>query len=74
MAAVFRVQQIVLLREQTRNARLHSGNRAALTWFTKRFGENLISPQHVIIEPDGDVAFRKEYYTGVVKPSHRLDR
>ncbi|MDJ0522776.1 MAG: hypothetical protein QNJ90_11975 [Planctomycetota bacterium] len=46
-----------------------SGHRAALTWFTKRFGDNLISPQHVILEPDGDVAYRKEYYTGVVKPA-----
>lgn len=44
-------------------------HRSALTWFTKRFGESQISPQHVILEPDGDVAFRKEYYTGVVKPA-----
>jgi len=29
---------------------------------------SLISPQHVVLEPDGDVAFRKEYYTGVVSP------
>ena len=40
----------------------------ALRWFLARFGEELISPQHVILEPDGDVAFRKEYYTGVVGP------
>lgn len=45
------------------------GHREALTWFLGRFGQNLISPQHVILEPDGDVAFRKEYYTGVVSPS-----
>ena len=44
-------------------------HKAALLWFTKRFGESLISPQHVILEPDGDVAFRKEYYTGVVGPA-----
>ena len=44
------------------------GHREALTWFLKRFGQNLISPQHVILEPDGDVAYRKEYYTGVVGP------
>ena len=44
------------------------GHRDALTWFLKRFGQDLISPQHVILEPDGDVAFRKEYYTGVVGP------
>jgi len=47
---------------------LCGGHRAALAWFTKRFGESQISPQHVILEPDGDVAFRKEYYTGVVSP------
>lgn len=45
------------------------GHRDALTWFLKRFGQDLISPQHVILEPDGDVAFRKEYYTGVVEPA-----
>lgn len=44
------------------------GHRDALTWFLKRFGQDLISPQHVILEPDGDVAYRKEYYTGVVGP------
>ncbi len=46
-----------------------TGHQAALLWFTKRFGESLISPQHVILEPDGDVAYRKEYYTGVVGPA-----
>ena len=46
-----------------------SGHKAALDWFLKRFGEDLITPQHVILEPDGDVAFRKEYYTGVVGPA-----
>jgi hypothetical protein len=40
----------------------------ALDFFLKRFGPNLITPQHVILEPDGDVAFRKEYFTGVVGP------
>ena len=29
----------------------------------------LISPQHVVLEPDGGVAFRKEYYTSVVSPA-----
>ncbi len=46
-----------------------AGHIAALGWFLKRFGQDLISPQHVIIEPDGVVAFRKEYYTRVVGPS-----
>ncbi len=45
------------------------GHQDALTWFLKQFGENLISPQHVILEPDGDVAWRKEYYTGVITPA-----
>ncbi len=44
-------------------------HQVVLQWFTSRFGDALISPQHVILEPDGDVAFRKEYYTGVVKPA-----
>jgi len=46
-----------------------AAHQAALTWFMQRFGEALISPQHVILEPDGDVAFRKEYFTGVVGPA-----
>lgn len=41
----------------------------ALRWFLGRFGQDLISPQHVILEPDGDVAYRKQYYTSVVGPS-----
>lgn len=45
-----------------------AGHKAALAWFLKRFGDELISPQHVILEPDGDVAYRKEYYTHVVSP------
>ncbi|MDA1195259.1 MAG: hypothetical protein O2894_08745 [Planctomycetota bacterium] len=44
-------------------------HREALAWFLTRFGSELISPQHVILEPDGDIAFRKEYYTGVVTPA-----
>ncbi|MDJ0976008.1 MAG: hypothetical protein QNJ98_16235 [Planctomycetota bacterium] len=40
----------------------------ALNYILKRFGQSQISPQHIILEPDGDVAFRKEYYTGVVSP------
>jgi hypothetical protein len=46
-----------------------AGHAAALGWFLKRFGQDLISPQHVILEPDGAVAYRKEYYERVVGPS-----
>lgn len=42
--------------------------KAALQYVLERFGSNQISPQHIILEPDGDVAFRKEYYTGEVGP------
>jgi hypothetical protein len=34
----------------------------------KRFGNDLISPQHLILEPDGDLAYRKEYFEHVVGP------
>lgn len=44
-------------------------HRKALDWFLEQYGQDLISPQHVILEPDGDVAYRKQYYTGVVGPS-----
>lgn len=44
----------------------------ALTYVLKRFGPNQISPQHVILEPDGDLAYRKEYFENVVGP-HLLD-
>lgn len=43
----------------------------ALRYVIRRFAPAdgaLISPQHVILEPDGSVAWRKEYYTGVVRP------
>lgn len=43
----------------------------AWRYVARRFAPNdgaLISPQHIILEPDGGLAFRKEYYTGTVKP------
>lgn len=46
-----------------------AAHKKALGWFLGRFGQDLISPQHVILEPDGDVAYRKQYYTRVVGPS-----
>ncbi len=42
--------------------------KAALQYVLERFGSAQISPQHIILEPDGDVAYRKEYYTGEVGP------
>ena len=42
--------------------------KAALRYVLERFGSEQISPQHIILEPDGDVAYRKEYYTRVVGP------
>jgi hypothetical protein len=42
--------------------------KAALQYVLDRFGSDQISPQHIILEPDGDVAYRKEYYTGEVGP------
>ena len=41
---------------------------AALNYVLKRFGADQISPQHIILNPDGSLGFRKEYYTGVVGP------
>ena len=46
-----------------------AAHKQALDWFLARFGLDLISPQHVILEPDGDLAYRKQYFTGVVGPS-----
>jgi len=43
-------------------------HKATLTWFLQRFGQDLISPQHVILGPDGEVAYRKEYFTYKVGP------
>lgn len=40
----------------------------ALAYVLRRFGQDQISPQHIILEPDGDLAYRKEYFTGVVGP------
>lgn len=44
-------------------------HKAALKEVARRFGSDLITPQHVILEPDGQLAFRKEYYTRVVRPA-----
>lgn len=41
---------------------------STLAYVMKRFGNNLISPQHIILEPDGALAYRKEYYERVVGP------
>lgn len=46
-------------------------HQAVLRYVAHRFDPvsgALISPQHIVLEPDGAVAFRKEYYTGVVSP------
>jgi hypothetical protein len=47
-----------------------AGHKAALDWILKTFSPdgNLISPQHLILEPDGAVAYRKEYFTGEEGP------
>jgi hypothetical protein len=41
-----------------------------LAWILRRFAPqgDLISPQHLILDADGRLAFRKEYYTRVVGP------
>ncbi len=46
-------------------------HQAALAWVIRRFAPDgaLISPQHLILEPDGDVAYRKEYFTGEERPA-----
>ncbi len=41
---------------------------AALNYILRRFGPDQISPQHIILNPDGTLAYRKEYYTRVVGP------
>lgn len=41
----------------------------ALKFVARRFGSDLISPQHIVLEPDQNLAYRKEYYTRVVKPA-----
>jgi len=46
-------------------------HQAVLRYVVHRFDPvsgALISPQHIVLEPDGAVAFRKEYYTSVVSP------
>ncbi len=42
---------------------------AALTYVLKHFGPDLISPSHIILEPDGELAYRKDFYTNVVGPA-----
>ncbi|MHC5011106.1 MAG: hypothetical protein ACYTG6_09175 [Planctomycetota bacterium] len=48
-----------------------SAHRDALNYVLRRFSPDgaLISPQHIILDPDGGLAWRKEYFTGVVGPS-----
>lgn len=45
-------------------------HQAVLRYVIRRFAPqgDLISPQHLILDPDERLAFRKEYYTGVVGP------
>jgi hypothetical protein len=43
-------------------------NQAAFRLVVERYVEEPISPQHVIVEPDGTLAYRKAYYTGEVGP------
>jgi hypothetical protein len=43
-----------------------SGHRDVLSWALRRFsadGQTLTSPSHLILEPDGGIAYAKEYYT-----------
>ncbi len=42
-----------------------------LSWVLRTFSPSgdLISPQHLIIEPDGGIAYRKEYFTGEEGPA-----
>src|SRR5688572_19715680 len=41
-----------------------------LSWLLRNFSPdgNLVSPQHLILEPDGKVAYRKEFFTGEEGP------
>lgn len=48
-----------------------SDHQASLRYLLRRFApieRTLISPQHIVLEPDGGLAYRKEYYTGEVGP------
>ena len=51
-------------------AGLCADHQATLSWILRRFSSDgtLISPQHLILDPDGTLVFRKEYFTGVVGP------
>ncbi|MGE0192075.1 MAG: hypothetical protein AB7T63_08525 [Planctomycetota bacterium] len=42
---------------------------AAFRHVVERYVEEAISPQHVIVEPDGTLAYRKPYFTGEVGPA-----
>ena len=42
---------------------------AAFRHVVERYVQDAISPQHVIVEPDGTLAYRKAYYTGEVGPA-----
>jgi hypothetical protein len=44
-------------------------HKAVLARVLKDFGPELISPQHLVLDPEGDLAYRKEYYTGEVSPA-----
>jgi hypothetical protein len=47
-----------------------AAHQETLAWVLRTVGRGgaLISPQHLILEPDGQVAYRKEYYTGEERP------
>jgi hypothetical protein len=49
-----------------------AAHRAALDLVLRLFGPDLISPQHVVLEPDGGVFWRKEYWSGDVTPEGLL--
>lgn len=42
---------------------------AAFRYVVERYVQEAISPQHVIVEPDGTLAYRKAYFTGEVGPA-----
>jgi hypothetical protein len=48
-----------------------SCHKETLSWVLRAFspGGTLISPQHLIVEPDGEIAYRKEYFTGEESPA-----
>ena len=46
-----------------------AANQAAFKHVVKHYVKSQISPQHVIVEPDGTLAYRKPYFEYVVGPS-----